>query len=86
MPNHCYLHNQLLCNPIKVFNVFGEEIISSEGTTLGNPTALGAYVLGILALIKLLLEFINLNQRNVKEVAFADNFSVAGSLNIIKDY
>ena len=86
MPNHCYLHNQLLSNPIKVFNVFGEEIISSEGTTLGNPTALGAYVLGILALIKLLLEFINLNQRNVKEVAFADNFSVAGSLNIIKDY
>ena len=86
MPNHCYLHNQLLCNSIKVFNVFGEEIISSEGITIGNPTALGAYVLGILPLIELLLEFINLNQRNVKEVAFADNFSVAGSLNIIKDY
>ena len=45
-----------------------------------------AYALDILPLIKLLLEFINLNKVNVKEVAFADGFSVAGSLNSIKDY
>ena len=45
-----------------------------------------AYVLGILPLIKLLLEFINLNEMNAKEVAFANNFSVTGSLDIIKDY
>ena len=45
-----------------------------------------AYVLGILPLIKLLLEFINLNEMNAKEVAFANNFSVTGSSDIIKDY
>ena len=47
---------------------------------------MGAYVLGILPLIKFLLEFIDLNEVNAKEVVFADYFSVAGSLNSIKDY
>ena len=47
---------------------------------------MGANTLGILPLIKFLLEFINLNEMNVKEVVFADDFSVAGSLNSIEDY
>ena len=47
---------------------------------------MGEYALGILPLIKFLLEFMNLHQINAKEVAFADEFSVAGSLNSIKDY
>ena len=47
---------------------------------------MGAYVLGILPLIKFLLQFINLNEMNVKEAVFADEFSIAGSLNSIKDY
>ena len=47
---------------------------------------LGAYALGILSLIKFLLEFIKLNEINSKEVDFADDFSVAGNLNSIKDY
>ena len=38
------------------------------------------------ALNKFLLEFINLNEMNAKEVALAGDFSVAGSLNFIKDY
>ena len=41
---------------------------------------MGAYTLGILPLIKFLLSFINLNKIN------ADDFSVAGNLNSIKDY
>ena len=45
-----------------------------------------AYAFGILPLIKFLLEFINVNKLNVKEVAFRYKVSVAGSLNSIKNY
>ena len=44
------------------------------------------YALGILPLIKFLLEFVNLNEINAEEVVFADDFFVASSLNSIKDY
>ena len=47
---------------------------------------MGAYALGIPPLIKFLLEFIKLNEMNAKEVVFADELSVAGNLNSIKDY
>ena len=57
-----------------------------EATTQGDSTVMGAYALGILPLIKFLFEFINSNEMNAKEVAFADDFSVAGNLNSIKDY
>ena len=72
--------------PSRLFIVGGGEILSSEGTTQGDPTVMGAYALGILPLINFLLEFINLNEINAKEVDFADDFSAAGSLNSIKDY
>ena len=62
------------------------EILSSEGTVQGDPAAMRSYSLGILPLIKFLLEFINLNNINPKKVVFLDDFSVAGSLNSIKDY
>ena len=48
----------------------------SQGTTQDEPTAMGAYALGILSLIKFLLEFINLNEMNAKEVVFADDLPV----------
>ena len=47
---------------------------------------MGAYVLDILSLIKFLLQLINLVEMNFKEAIFADDFSVAGSLNSIKHY
>ena len=72
--------------PSRLFIVGGGEILSSEETTQDDPTAMGAYLLGILPLIKFLLQFINLNEMNVKEAVFANEFSITGSLNSIKDY
>ena len=54
----------------------------TQKTTEGDPTAIKPYTLGMLPLNKFLLKFINLNEMNVKEAAFADDFLVAGSLNI----
>ena len=62
-----------------LFIVGGGDILSSEGIAQGDPTAIGAYALDIVPLIKFLFEFINLNKMNVKEVAFVDDFSVFGS-------
>ena len=72
--------------PSRLFIVCGGEIFSGEGTTQGDPTAMGAYALNSLPLIKFLLEFINLNKMNTKQAALVEDFSVADSLNSIKGY
>ena len=72
--------------PSRLFVVGVREILSSDGTTQGDPTAMRAYALDILPLIKFLLEFINLNDMDAKEVVFSDDSFVAGSLNSLKDY
>ena len=47
---------------------------------------MGASALGILPLLQFLLDFISVSELNPKEVAFADDFTVAGKLSSIKDY
>ena len=72
--------------PSRLFIVVVAEIRSCKETTQGDPTAMGANALGILPLREFWLQFINLNEMNVKEAVFADDFSVASSLNSFKDY
>ena len=64
----------------------GKRYFLVRGKTQGDSIAMGSYALGILLLIKLLLEFVNLNEMNAKEGVFAAPFSVASSLNSIKGY
>ena len=71
--------------PSRLFIVGGRGTLSIEEATQDDQTAMGAYVLGILPLIKFLLQFISLNEMNANEAVFADEFSVADSLNSIKD-
>ena len=47
---------------------------------------MGAYALRILPLLQFLLGFISVNELRNKEVAFADDFTVAGKLSSIKNY
>ena len=71
--------------PARLF-IIGGELLSKEGTTQGDPTLMGAYALGILPLLQFLLHYISVNELSAKEVAFADDFTVAGKLSSIKDY
>ena len=80
-----YISNCFLC-PARLFIIGGGELLYKEGTTHGDPTSMGAYALGILPLLQFLLDFISVNQLNAKEVAFADDFMVAGKLSSIKYY
>ena len=64
--------------PTRLFIIGGEELLSNEGITQGNPTSMVAYALGILQLLQFLLDFISVNKLNPKEVAFGDDFTVAG--------
>ena len=41
---------------------------------------MGAYALGILPLLQFLRDFISVNELDAEEVAFADDFMVAGKL------
>ena len=47
---------------------------------------MSAYALAKLPLLQFKLDFISVNELNAKEVAFADDFTVAGKLSSIKDY
>ena len=72
--------------PAKLFAVGNHQIKSRQGTTQEDLTAMGAYALGVTPLIYFLNEFIFVNEHRSKEVAFSDDFTVAGKVNEIKAY
>ena len=78
--NNCY------CTPANLYIIGGSKMMSKEGTTQGDPTAMAAYVLGVTPLLPFFHEFITSNFNVTKEVAFADDFTVSGKISEIKEY
>ena len=72
--------------PARLFIVGGTEILSKEGTIQGDPTAMAAYALRVTQLIQNLLDITSSNKLYSKEIAYADDFTVAGSIKDIKCY
>ena len=64
----------------------GGEILSKEGITQGDPTLMEAYALGILSMLHSLVYFILTDDLQTREVAFADDLTVAGKLVDIKNF
>ena len=72
--------------PTRLFIIGGKELLSREGTPQGDPTAMAAYAIEMTPLLMFLLEYITSNNNATKHVAFADDFTVAGKIQEIKDY
>ena len=75
--------NNYYCSPA---NLCGSKILSKEGTTPGDPTAMAAYAIGVTPLLHFFHNFILSNVHRTKEVAFADDFTIAGKISEIKEY
>ena len=69
-----------------MFIIGGTEILSKEGNTQGNLKAMAAYGLGVTSLIQHLLKITSSNKLYFKEIVYADDFTVAGSIKDIKCY
>ena len=66
--------------PARLFIISGGKLFLREGTTKCDQISMGAYALGILPLLQFLRDFISVNELDAEEVAFADDFTVAGKL------
>ena len=54
--------------------------------TQGDPTLMGAYARGILPILHFLIGFVLTNDLQTREVAFADDLTVAGKLAYVKNF
>ena len=69
---NCYVR------PARLFITGGKELASDEGTTQGDPVAMGMYAIGILPL--LLLNMPTTEDERSKRIAFADDFTGIGEI------
>ena len=69
-------------DPVRMVIPGGGEILSCEGTTQGDPLAMGMYALAIIPLIRELNEC----QSNTKQVWYADEATGAGSCPNLKEW
>ena len=71
--------------PSRLFIIRGTEIQSSEGTTQVDPVAMPIYMLSVIPHVLMVLEITNTNKNSdAKMVAYADDFSAAGSISSLK--
>ena len=70
----------------RLFAVGGKEILSKEETTQGDPTSMGTDIYDPTSLPHFLHELIIINEHRTKEVAFADDLTVAEKIKEIKQY
>ena len=63
-----------------------KEIKSKQGTAQDDPTAMETYALGVTPLIDFLHEYVSMSDHRCKEVAFADDFTIAGKIEGINSH
>ena len=73
--------------PSRLFVIGGQELKSSEGTTQGDPIAMAVYAIAIIPLILMIIEAMcKMPEKNSKTVAYADDFSAAGTLKNLRSW
>ena len=78
--SNCYLVT------VRLFILGNKEIKSKEGTTQSDPTVMAAYALRVAPLIHFLHQYVSMNNHRCKEVASADDFTIAGKIAGIRSY
>ena len=77
--SNCYLV------PTRLSSFRNKEIKSKEGTTQGDPMTMAAFAFGVTPLIHFLHNYVSINNHICKEVAFADNVTIAGKIHFTKN-
>ena len=72
--------------PGRLFIIGVTEILSKEGATQRDPTAMAAYALRVTPLIQNLLEITSSSKLYAKEIAYGDDFTATGPIKDIKCY
>ena len=68
--------------PARLFVSGGKEIQSSEGTTQGDPVAMGMYAIGLMPLLTTVME--SIKGANLIQIAFADDLTGVGAVKDLK--
>ena len=79
--SNCYMM------PSRLFVIGGYELKSSEGTTQGDPIAMAVYAMAVIPLLLMLLEIVTeVPDNTAKMVAYADDFTAAGTIKSLKKW
>ena len=82
-PLATYLKNCYV-KPSRLFIAGGKELMSAEGTTQGDPTAMPAYGIGIMPFLAMIRPSQEVGE--VKQVAYADDIGGGATLGILREW